>query len=72
MNGAEKDSEQNHDVNSNSDMQTDNNIQASTAGPNVEIVRQQRFEVAPRYTDLKFIGEGAYGKQSISILTKKN
>ena len=31
-------------------------------GPNVEIVRQQRFEVGPRYTDLKFIGEGAYGK----------
>ena len=33
-------------------------------GPNVEIVRQQRFEVGPRYTDLKFIGEGAYGKTS--------
>ena len=31
-------------------------------GANVEIVRQQRFEVGPRYTDLKFIGEGAYGK----------
>lgn len=28
---------------------------------NVEFVRQQRFEVGPRYTDLKFIGEGAYG-----------
>ena len=35
---------------------------AMTLGPNVEIVRQQRFEVGPRYTDLKFIGEGAYGK----------
>lgn len=34
----------------------------SDCGPNVEIVRQQRFEVGPRYTDLKFIGEGAYGK----------
>lgn len=34
--------------------------QSSTA--NVEIVRQQRFEVGPRYTDLKFIGEGAYGR----------
>jgi len=32
-----------------------------TLGANVEIVRQQRFEVGPRYTDLKFIGEGAYG-----------
>lgn len=35
-----------------------------TLGANVEIVRQQRFEVGPRYTDLKFIGEGAYGKAS--------
>jgi hypothetical protein len=34
-------------------------VSSSTA--NVEIVRQQRFEVGPRYTDLKFIGEGAYG-----------
>ena len=32
-----------------------------TTSPAYEIVRQQRFEVAPRYTDLKFIGEGAYG-----------
>lgn len=39
---------------------TTNQVQSST--PNVEIVRQQRFEVGPRYTDLKFIGEGAYGK----------
>lgn len=35
---------------------------SSATEPNVEIVRQQRFEVGPRYTDLKFIGEGAYGK----------
>jgi hypothetical protein len=71
MNGAERNSEQsgkkNHDLNSHSDMQIDNTNnslinQASTIGSNVEIVRQQRFEVAPRYTDLKFIGEGAYGK----------
>jgi mitogen-activated protein kinase 1/3 len=61
MNGIEKSSEKNHDLNSHSDMQTDNNTQASAMGPNVEIVRQQRFEVGPRYTDLKFIGEGAYG-----------
>jgi hypothetical protein len=27
----------------------------------VEFVRQQRFDVRPRYVDLKFIGEGAYG-----------
>ena len=35
-----------------------------SSAPNVEIVRQQRFEVGPRYTDLKFIGEGAYGKST--------
>ena len=34
---------------------------SQSATPNVEIVRQQRFEVGPRYTDLKFVGEGAYG-----------
>jgi hypothetical protein len=33
----------------------------SNPGSNIEIVRQQRFEVGPRYTELKFIGEGAYG-----------
>jgi len=38
---------------------TTTQVQSST--PTVEIVRQQRFEVGPRYTDLKFIGEGAYG-----------
>jgi hypothetical protein len=73
MNGAEKNSEQSgkksHDLNSHSDMQIDNTNgssinQASAIGPNFEIVRQQRFEVGPRYTDLKFIGEGAYGKLS--------
>jgi len=29
--------------------------------PNIEIVRGQPFEVGPRYKDLKYIGEGAYG-----------
>jgi mitogen-activated protein kinase 1/3 len=28
---------------------------------NVEIVRQHVFEVGPRYTNLAYIGEGAYG-----------
>ncbi len=73
MHNTEKDTEQNsmknHDLNSHSEMQIDNingssTNQPSTIGSNVEIVRQQRFEVAPRYTDLKFIGEGAYGKYS--------
>lgn len=42
-------------------------VQMASSTPNVEIVRQQRFEVGPRYTDLKFIGEGAYGR-NINIL----
>ncbi len=63
MNGAESE-KNNNDLNSHSDMSTDapTTNQSATTGSNVEIVRQQRFEVAPRYTDLKFIGEGAYGK----------
>ncbi|XP_044733180.1 mitogen-activated protein kinase 1 [Chrysoperla carnea] len=34
---------------------------ASANNPNVEIVRGQAFEVGPRYTNLAYIGEGAYG-----------
>lgn len=30
-------------------------------GTIVEMVRGQPFEVGPRYTDLNYIGEGAYG-----------
>jgi mitogen-activated protein kinase 1/3 len=33
----------------------------SNAVPGAEIVRGQVFEVAPRYTNLAYIGEGAYG-----------
>jgi mitogen-activated protein kinase 1/3 len=71
MNGAAEEGDEtrnnNHDSNAVSDMSVDNangptTSQGPTTGSNVEIVRQQRFEVAPRYTDLKFIGEGAYGK----------
>lgn len=29
--------------------------------PGAEVVRGQIFEVAPRYTNLAYIGEGAYG-----------
>jgi len=70
MNGIHKEvgssEKQTHDLNSHSNMETDDtngslSSQPSAAGPNIEIVRQQRFEVGPRYTDLKFIGEGAYG-----------
>lgn len=31
------------------------------AGPFPEIVRGQVFDVGPRYTNLSYIGEGAYG-----------
>ena len=33
----------------------------SSKASNVEYVREKPFEVGPRYTDLKYIGEGAYG-----------
>lgn len=33
----------------------------SSVNPNAEIVRNQLFEVGPRYTNLAYIGEGAYG-----------
>lgn len=33
----------------------------SNANPNTEIIRGQVFEVGPRYTNLAYIGEGAYG-----------
>ncbi|KAL6430919.1 hypothetical protein ACFW04_007010 [Cataglyphis niger] len=29
--------------------------------PNCEVVRGQTFEVGPRYTNLSYMGEGAYG-----------
>lgn len=29
--------------------------------PSAEVVRNQAFEVGPRYSDLEYIGEGAYG-----------
>lgn len=45
----------------NMDEDTVKTTTAQLTASNVEIVRQQRFEVGPRYTDLKFIGEGAYG-----------
>ncbi|XP_041348896.1 mitogen-activated protein kinase 1-like isoform X2 [Gigantopelta aegis] len=35
--------------------------QQKSAGKNGEIVRGQVFEVGPRYTQLSYIGEGAYG-----------
>jgi len=28
---------------------------------NIEMVREHPFEVGPRYTNLAYIGEGAYG-----------
>ena len=37
-------------------------MSSTSSNPNIEFVRQQRFEVGPRYHDLKFVGEGAYGR----------
>ncbi|CAG5089672.1 Similar to mapk1: Mitogen-activated protein kinase 1 (Xenopus laevis) [Cotesia congregata] len=34
---------------------------AANVNPNAEIVRGQVFEVGPRYTNLSYMGEGAYG-----------
>lgn len=36
-------------------------VGAVSGKANVEIVRQHVFEVGPRYTNLAYIGEGAYG-----------
>lgn len=36
-----------------------NNIVSNN--PNAEVIRGQVFEVGPRYRDLAYIGEGAYG-----------
>jgi mitogen-activated protein kinase 1/3 len=33
----------------------------AAGNPNAEVVRGQVFEVGPRYTNLAYIGEGAYG-----------
>ena len=34
---------------------------SSDSSANVETVRGQQFNVGPRYTNLQYIGEGAYG-----------
>ena len=34
---------------------------ANAIPSNAEIVRSQVFEVGPRYTNLAYMGEGAYG-----------
>ena len=48
---------------------TNENTTEENSTSNIEIVRQQRFEVGPRYTNLKFIGEGAYGMSIIEIFS---
>ena len=37
-----------------------------------ESVRGQIFDVAPRYTDLSYIGEGAYGMVCVALDTRTN
>jgi len=34
---------------------------SASVNPNCEVVRGQTFEVGPRYTNLSYMGEGAYG-----------
>uniref|UniRef100_A0A182J0W3 Protein kinase domain-containing protein n=1 Tax=Anopheles atroparvus TaxID=41427 RepID=A0A182J0W3_ANOAO len=38
-----------------------NNNGVVNTNPNAEVIRGQLFEVGPRYTNLAYIGEGAYG-----------
>uniref|UniRef100_A0A2M4AXV9 Putative extracellular signal-regulated kinase-like protein n=1 Tax=Anopheles triannulatus TaxID=58253 RepID=A0A2M4AXV9_9DIPT len=38
-----------------------NNNGIVNTNPNAEVIRGQLFEVGPRYTNLAYIGEGAYG-----------
>lgn len=33
----------------------------TNTNPNAEVIRGQLFEVGPRYNQLAYIGEGAYG-----------
>lgn len=33
----------------------------SSPGPGTELIRGQAFDVGPRYSNLSYIGEGAYG-----------
>lgn len=42
-------------------MQSGKNGGALLTGPNPEVVHGQTFDVGPRYTNLNYIGEGAYG-----------
>lgn len=37
------------------------NQSTTTASSTVDLIRGQGFEVGPRYANLKYIGEGAYG-----------
>ena len=62
MNGIKTEEQNVKDTYNSNSMMDSSTIQVSSSAPTFEIVRQQRFEVGPRYTDLKFIGEGAYGK----------
>lgn len=40
--------------------------------PNAEVIRGQIFEVGPRYRDLAYIGEGAYGMVVLVFLLYQN
>jgi mitogen-activated protein kinase 1/3 len=34
---------------------------AEVRNPNQELVKDNIFEIGPRYTNLQYVGEGAYG-----------
>ncbi|XP_055852610.1 mitogen-activated protein kinase ERK-A [Episyrphus balteatus] len=51
---------------------TNNNGVAASSNPNAEVIRGQIFEVGPRYKDLAYIGEGAYGMVVSALDTLTN
>ncbi|XP_055916118.1 mitogen-activated protein kinase ERK-A [Eupeodes corollae] len=51
---------------------TNNNGVAVPSNPNAEVIRGQIFEVGPRYKDLLYIGEGAYGMVVSALDTMTN
>lgn len=51
---------------------TNNNGVAASSNPNAEVIRGQIFEVGPRYKDLAYIGEGAYGMVVSALDTMTN
>lgn len=51
---------------------TTSNNGVTNTNPNAEVIRGQLFEVGPRYNQLAYIGEGAYGMvvSAVDTVTK--